>query len=356
MNSSNSALMNRLILLVLCLNLVCLVLLVVRSYQNAGRERSVSLRGPPPDQNWEQPVSAADTFPAGTAVRTPVKGVPARTATPPTGAAAVRPAEAMAAKPEAGRVENIEQAVAPAPLVNLPSRSGHRQETAKTGGRPLSALRGMVTLRGTPTPEIPIQMGPECGRLGEGRGQVTTRHYVVNEDGGLANVLVWLKNAAAARASSDAEPALLDQVSCMFEPYVLGVVTGQQLRIRNSDPVLHNLHATPRLNPEFNFAQSAGAKVMSISFRKPELAVRIKCDVHPWMFAYVHVLDHPFFAITDTNGLYRIPAGVPDGRYVVAASHLKAGTYGQEIELLQGVERELHFELTVPTPAQAQAH
>jgi len=193
-------------------------------------------------------------------------------------------------------------------------------------------------------------MDPTCGRLRP--GPVTTRHFVVSADGGLANVLVWLRNAL--RASPRVEPPLLDQVGCMFEPYVLGVVANQGIRVRNSDPVLHNLHFTPRKNHELNFAQTQRGQIKEIAFTRPELFVRIRCDVHPWMFAYVNVMEHPYFAITDTNGFYRIPAGFPAGHYGVGARHLKAGEDAREIDLRPGEPHTLDFELAVPDNLQAQ--
>ena len=106
-------------------------------------------------------------------------------------------------------------------------------------------------------------------------------------------------------------------------PYIIGLQTGQKLLIRNSDPVLHNVHATPKVNTEFNLAQMAGGKDIDRTLDKPEVMVRFKCDVHPWMFAYVGVLPHPYFAVTDKDGNYKI-AGVPAGKYDLMAFHRKS--------------------------------
>jgi hypothetical protein len=223
--------------------------------------------------------------------------------------------------------------------------------TAADGALGTSAtLFGVVTLTGKPRPETPIDMGPTCGALNPRK--VTTRHFVVSPGGGLANVLVYLKNAAPTPALS--EPPLLDQVGCMFQPYIIGVVAGQRFRIRNSDPVLHNVHATPKLNREFNIGQSFRGQVNDQSFPTPELFIRLKCDVHPWMFAYVNVLSHPFFAITDTNGFFRLPSGFPAGTYTVNAVHLKTGELTQEVTLGEGEQRVLNFQFAVPATAQAQ--
>lgn len=192
-------------------------------------------------------------------------------------------------------------------------------------------ISGKVSLKGTPKPEVEIPLTPSCGKLNANK--VTTRHYVVGKDGGLANVFVYLKDAKAA-ASTGAGP-LLDQVGCMYDPYVIGVVTGQKFTVRNSDAELHNVHATPKLNKEFNFGQPIKGQVNEKSFDQAEVLVRMKCDVHPWMFAYVGVVDHPYFAVTDKDGNFKI-AGVPDGKYTIVAYHLK--THGANAGLSEAVE------------------
>ena len=121
-------------------------------------------------------------------------------------------------------------------------------------------ITGKVTLKGTPKPEIPIQLDATCGKLQP--KPVTTRHYVVGADKGLANVFVYIKQGAQ-KTPAAGEGPVLDQVGCMYEPYVMGVVTGQKFKIRNSDPILHNVHATPKPggNKEFNFAQVSKGQV-----------------------------------------------------------------------------------------------
>jgi hypothetical protein len=207
-------------------------------------------------------------------------------------------------------------------------------------------ITGKITLKGTPKPELDIPLSPSCGKLNPNK--VTTRHYVVGKDGGLANVFVYLKDAKAAPAT--APSPLLDQVGCMYEPYILGVVTGQKFKVKNSDPELHNVHATPKINKEFNFGQPLKDQVNEKSFDQAEVLVRVKCDVHPWMFAYIGVVDHPYFAITDKEGNYKI-AGVPDGKYTVVAYHLKS--HGANAGVSQSVEVKgsAKQDFTVEVPA-----
>ncbi len=194
-------------------------------------------------------------------------------------------------------------------------------------------LTGKVSLKGTPKPEIPIDLGPTCGPMNPNK--VTTRHYVTSKDGGLANVFVYLKDAKAAAATGEA--GLIDQVGCMYEPYVMGVVANQKFKVKNSDATLHNVHNTPKVagNREYNVGQAVKGQVNEFSFPNAEILMRFKCDVHPWMFAYVGVVDHPYFAVTDKDGNFKI-SGVPDGKYTVVAYHLK--THGANPGVTQTVE------------------
>jgi len=186
-------------------------------------------------------------------------------------------------------------------------------------------ITGKVTLKGTPPPEIkidPLAADPNCGKLHT--EPVTTRHYVVGKDGGLANVLVFIKTGLEGKTFPiPAETPFLDQKGCLYDPYVMGVQVNQKFKIKNSDSFMHNVHATPKANKEFNFAQPVKDQVNEKSFDKAEVPVRFKCDVHSWMFAYMGVFDHPFYAVTGPDGAFKIP-NVPAGKYTIEAYHVKA--------------------------------
>jgi hypothetical protein len=128
----------------------------------------------------------------------------------------------------------------------------------------------------------------------------------------------------------------------------MAVQAGQTFEIRNSDPTVHNIHATPTINREFNSALVIKGQVKQTSFPNPELFIRIKCDVHAWMFAYVSVLPHPFFAISDKDGNYKLPPGLPPGTYVLAARHHKAGEIEQTCKVGSNRGTVLDFNLQVP--------
>jgi hypothetical protein len=209
-------------------------------------------------------------------------------------------------------------------------------------------VHGKVVLKGTPLPEKPIgaaKSDANCGKYHPDAAP-TTRNYMAAADGGLRNALVRIVNAPAGAGKAAGE-MLIDQTGCMYEPYVSAVLAGQPFKIRNSDPILQNINATPKLNKGFNFAQATAGQVNEKTFDKPELAVRFTCNVHPWMIAYVNVLENPFFAVTDEKGEFVLPDGLPPGKYTLEVNHLKAGVASAEIEVAAGKGAEVTFELGV---------
>ena len=212
-------------------------------------------------------------------------------------------------------------------------------------------ISGKVTLKGTPPPEKAITLDAVCGKMQP--DGIKTRFYVVGDGGALANVFVYIKEGAKASEATGEGP-VLDQVGCEYQPYVLGAQTGQKIKIRNSDAAMHNVHATPNPssgNKEFNFAQPVKGQVNEKSFDKPEVLVRMKCDVHPWMFAYVGVVEHPFFAVTGKDGSFKLP-NLPAGKYTIEAFHLKAGKATQEITVGADDKKTVDFTLEFKAPPQ----
>jgi hypothetical protein len=189
-------------------------------------------------------------------------------------------------------------------------------------------ISGKVTVKGTPPPEKTIVYDDTCSKLHP--SIPTTRHWVVGKDNGLANVFVYISKGLEGKTfTPSTEVVELDQVGCNYNPYVFGVMVGQPVRIKNSDPLMHNIHAMPKVDgdSEYNFAEPSQGHVNDTKWveniKKPEVMVKLKCDVHQWMFAYAGVQDHPFFAVTDTDGNFKI-ANVPAGHYTLTAYHLKA--------------------------------
>lgn len=225
---------------------------------------------------------------------------------------------------------------------------------ASAGGTVASVI-GRVTLNGTPPPEKAIQMDAMCGQLAA--KQAFTRHYVVGRDAGLANVFVYIREGAATDKSPQSSTPVLENIGCEFEPYVLGVRAGQPFTLKNSDKILHNMHFLTKPgggNREVNLGMPV-PMTSKRTFDKPEVFIKVKCDVHPWMFAYIGVVDHPWFAVTDKNGNFALPSGLPKGRYVIAAVHVKAGEAVQELNISEGGPPPLNFTLEVPSTAQTNA-
>lgn len=193
---------------------------------------------------------------------------------------------------------------------------------------------GTVTLNGTPPPEreiTPLKEDATCGKLTE--GMPTTHFFVVGANKGLADVVVMLKGISGKSTGASAPPAELDQKGCQYVPSISAIQTGQKLIVKNSDPVLHNVHSLSTAgNTDKNLAQMPGGPELTFTFDKPENFMKFKCDVHPWMFAWVTVVDHPYFAVTDKDGKFTIK-NVPAGKYTVVALHRKAAPTGVEKEV-----------------------
>jgi len=212
-------------------------------------------------------------------------------------------------------------------------------------------ISGKVTLKGTPPAEkeiTPLKNDPNCGKAAS--GPVLTRHYVVGADAGLANVFVYIKAGLEGKTFPAPEAkAEIDQVACLYQPYVVGLQVGQTLSVKNSDPFLHNVNASSTVgNAVFNFAQGAGAKAAEKTFTKPEAFLKLQCNVHPWMFGYLGISESPYFAVTDKDGKFKLPAGLPAGKYTLAFKHLKAGEVTQEITVADGDKKEVSAALEVP--------
>jgi len=176
-------------------------------------------------------------------------------------------------------------------------------------------IKGTVKYDGKPPKKKPLRMDadPVCGAAHSEK--VFSESFKVNANGELAECIVYLRDVkySGGVPSTSVE---LDQKGCIYTPHVFGIQAGQELLIKNSDATLHNIHSMPKKNKEFNFAMPKVVKTKKSKFDVSEDPFYIKCDVHPWMKTWVLVSDHPYFAVTDSNGNYEIK-GVPAGTYEV---------------------------------------
>lgn len=200
-------------------------------------------------------------------------------------------------------------------------------------------IGGRVTLEGTPPKEQQLPLDAACSTSAKDHGQETprfTRTYVT-QDGGLGDVLVTLVNIPPQPIPAGAGPLTIDQRGCEYQPYVAACQVGQTIHVTNLDPLTHNIHTLPDVpgNKEVNQSQAAKAKPLEFVYEKPEEFLRFKCDVHPWMYSYVSVLNHPFYAVTSADGHFKI-TGLPDGKYKVKFKHRKAGETIEEVEVKGG--------------------
>jgi plastocyanin len=204
------------------------------------------------------------------------------------------------------------------------------------------SIMGRVTFEGTPPKPAAIRMDsdPNCVQQGAGG---TDETVVVGEGGAVQNVFVYVKDGLGnLRFPVPSAPVVLDQKGCHYVPHVLGVQVGQPLEVLNSDPTLHNVHAVPSANREFNTGQPLAGMKHLHTFSTREVMVPFKCDVHPWMHAYIGVLDHPFFGVTRADGTFSL-TGLPPGTYTIEAWHEKLGTQTQSVTIGAKESREIAF-------------
>ncbi len=185
-------------------------------------------------------------------------------------------------------------------------------------------ISGRISLDGEAPAADAIQMAadPNCARMHD--SPVMTEFVIAGADGGLQNAFVYLKSGIGGYFPPPAEPVVLNQEGCIYLPHVFGIQVGQELQILNSDQTLHNIHATPAANQEFNIGQPVMGMSTTRTFDTVEVMVPFKCDVHRWMNSYVGVLDHPYFAVSAADGSFSI-GNVPPGDYTVGVWHERLG-------------------------------
>ncbi len=184
---------------------------------------------------------------------------------------------------------------------------------------------GRVTFTGSAPPSRALRMNADPYCADANKEDSSEPVLVIGPGGALAEAFVHVKSdQLAAAGPAPEQAAVIDQQGCRYRPRVLGVQVDQPLEFRNSDTTLHNVHAVPEQSKGFNIGMPTKGMTAVRKFSTPEVFVRIKCDVHPWMAAYVGVVTHPYFAVTGADGTFRI-ANVPVGKHTIEAAHPTLG-------------------------------
>jgi plastocyanin len=158
-----------------------------------------------------------------------------------------------------------------------------------------------------------------------------SEEVIVNDNNTLRNVFIWVKSGLPDKQWQVPTQAVeLDQSGCMYKPHVLAVMAGQNIDVKNSDPTNHNIHPLPQTNQEWNESQPAGSEAKMKSFARQEIMIPVKCNIHPWMRAYINVVSHPFYAVTGDDGTFTIK-GLPPGTYTIEMRHEKYPAQEQQI-------------------------
>ena len=250
------------------------------------------------------------------------------------------PAFAMTLTACGGKDEDAEEDTDTTPVAKSAAApaAGAPAAAPATGG---ATVTGKVTFAGGPPARELIKMDADAFCKSAHNEPVYTEEAVVNPNGTLEWVLVYVKDVQG-KFPAPAQAVTLDQRGCQYHPHVFGIMAGQDLKIVNSDGTLHNIHALPKLNAEFNIGQPFPKMETIKKFDKAEVPVRFKCDVHKWMGAYCGVFNHPFFATTNDQGTFEIK-NLPPGNYVIEAWHEKYGTQTQNVTVAGSETKTVDF-------------
>lgn len=206
------------------------------------------------------------------------------------------------------------------------------------------SIAGLVIFTGTPSEGEMIDMSEEPACADVHATPPMRTPAIVGTEGALANVFIHVSEGLDPSLQFPAEEAaVLDQVGCEYVPHVVALSTGQQLTVRNSDSVLHNVNTTPTENRGFNRSQPQAGMEFQTSFPTAEVMIPVRCDVHGWMESYIGVTAHPYHAVTGEDGSFALER-LPPGTYTLEAWHELYGTVTQSVVVPESGEAEVMFE------------
>ena len=238
----------------------------------------------------------------------------------------------------------------PKPPTDTPTTTADKPEpepeaaAVKLDPTKVGTIVGTVQFKGTPPKNLVTNVDSDryCSRT-HPKGIESER--VIVKDGKLLNVVVYVKKGKGLKGlkfKTPEDPKVLNQEGCQYSPHIIALRTGQPLTIKNSDSTPHNIHFLPKKNDEENFSQSSKGMKTTRVFNIPEVGFLIKCDVHPWMRAYLHVFKHPFFDVTKASGKFELK-GVPEGEYTIAAWHERLGKKEVKVKVEAETETSVNF-------------
>jgi plastocyanin len=240
-----------------------------------------------------------------------------------------RPPAGSSGGGEAAEAEPKEQTTGSAPAPIDPATVG--------------SIRGSVFFDGEAPVPAPITLTTECSALHAGGKAPAGEEILVNSNKTLKNVFVYIKTGLEGRKFPvPAEIVVLDQKGCMYVPHVLAARAGQSVEVRSSDPATHNVNCVGLKNKGFNRAMPGGIAPLVAKFATPELSIKFKCDIHPWMGAFLHVTSHPYFAITGDGGTFEI-GNIPPGNYTIEAVHESLKTKSQTVTIGPKDAKDVEF-------------
>lgn len=210
------------------------------------------------------------------------------------------------------------------------------------------SIEGKVKYDGTVPGARLIHMDADPICYAVNHGNIHASSIMVGNNNTLGDVFVYIKSGLAKTDyPAPAADAVINQAGCNYSPHVLGVMKGQKVKFLNPDGTLHNVHAMCRINPEFNASMPDFRKEMEVSFNKPEFMFQVRCDVHPWMQAWVAVMAHPFFMVTKSDGKFEI-RNIPAGTYTIEAWQEKLGTKTATVTVNDNSASKIDFTFSEP--------
>ena len=205
-----------------------------------------------------------------------------------------------------------------------------------------ATVRGNVRFEGKVPAAKAISMAadPVCAK--QHPSPMMAQEVMADAKGELQNVIVFVSEGLGDRTfDAPSQPVVVEQKGCMYEPHVLAVRANQKLEVVNDDATSHNIHPTPANNREWNKAEPPGSKLED-SFAREEIAIPVKCNVHPWMRGYIAVFKHPYFSVTGKDGGFDL-SNLPPGTYTIKAWHEKLGSSTQTVTIGANETKEINF-------------